>query len=83
MTLSLLVILGTFLLAIIGAAIPILFAKEEIKDAFVPGIIAGILILVVGFFVALGATYTLIGALVLGIVMQLVLPAKKVEEMIG
>ena len=76
-------VLGVFLLGIIGAALVLLYGKEDVKDALVPGVIAGILVLVVGFFVDLGTTYYLGGALVLGIVAQLVLPAKKVEEMIG
>lgn len=82
---ELLLILGIFLLGIIGAAIAILFAKGELKDALIPGIIAGLIVIVVGFFyVPLTATTcALIAALILGIAAQLVLPKEKVEGMIG
>ena len=78
-------ILGIFLLGIIGAAIVILLAKGEVKDALIPGIIAGLVVLVLGFFIeALTVTTcALVAALILGIIMQLVLPGEKVEGMIG
>lgn len=84
MALSLILILGIFLLGMIGAAIAILVAKGEIKDALIPGIIAGIIVIVIGFFyVPLTATTcALVAALILGIIVQLVLPGKKVEKML-
>ena len=84
MALSLILILGIFLLGIIGAAIAILFAKGEIKDALIPGIIAGLIVIVVGFFYDPLTTTTcaLVAALILGIIAQLVLPGEKVKGML-
>ena len=84
MALSLILILGIFLLGMIGAAIAILFAKGEIKDAVIPGIIAGLIVIVVGFFYLPLTTTTcaLVAALILGIIIQLVLPGEKVKGML-
>ena len=84
MTLSLILILGIFVLGMIGAAIAILFAKGEIKEALIPGIIAGLIVIVVGFFYVPFTTTTcaLVAALILGIVIQIVLPGEKVKEML-
>ena len=84
MELGLTIMLGIFVLGIVGAAIAIVVAKGEVKDALIPGVIAGLIVILVGIlYDPLTTTCALIAALILGIITQIVLPGEKVEEMIG
>lgn len=76
-------IVGILIAGIIGAALVLLYAKGSVGDALIPGVIAGLIVIVLGFFVAdLTITANALGvAVVLGVIAQLILPKEKVEGM--
>ena len=75
---DILLIIGIVLIAYIGAALALLYAKEDYQKALVPGTIAWIITFVICFLnvlcynIELAALVALIIALILGAAVQLI-----------
>ena len=70
-------IVGIVILAYIGAAFALLYAKEDYKKALVPGTVAWIITLVIYLIVVPETLIIFFLALMIGLVAQLVLPDVK------
>jgi len=73
---DILLLIGVIIASYLGAALVLLYGKEDYKGAALPGTITLIIVIAASFFIAMEALTIVLAALIISAVAQLVIARK-------